>query len=322
MEAEDDDNTAAGEQTEVTSVFPAVTNNKAEELEESAAETKCGPVNELSEAEHSERKDERTMIEESKITSEEGAASDEKAGEVDEVKEVHNESSSDSEQTVEESNRLECTSQSVEREINKLTPELTLVLVGETNSIEIGSKNIFFDHDEQTNVEQYSSRLYDLCGRHISVINMLGLQSIDKVPLNRGIHAFLLLLPNGLHSSQYSSGVQWLEKAFGKESLAYLMTVVTHKSDESCESAVTDLKANSSFTEKRYHTCKNSMMDGNEIIALLEKIDVMVSENDPHCYSGLMCDDTKEQKDLLDHKYQEEERIDSSESQQNPTGEI
>ncbi|XP_053194827.1 interferon-induced very large GTPase 1-like [Scomber japonicus] len=206
-----------------------------------------------------------------------------------------------------------------------MTPELTLVLVGETNSIEIGSKNIFFDHDEQTNVEQFSSKLYDLCGRHISVINMLGLQSIDKVPLNRGIHVFLLLLPNGLHSSQYSSGVQWLAKAFGKESLTYLMTVVTHKSDESCESAVTDLKANSSFTEKRYHTCKNSMMDENEIIALLEKIDVMVSENDPHCYSGLMCDDTKEQKDLLDHKYQEEERIaleDSSESQQYQTGEI
>ena len=46
---------------------------------------------------------------------------DHSAGEVDEVKEVHNESSSDSEQTVEESNRLECTSQSVEREINKCT---------------------------------------------------------------------------------------------------------------------------------------------------------------------------------------------------------
>ncbi|CAK6975207.1 interferon-induced very large GTPase 1-like isoform X1 [Scomber scombrus] len=277
MEAEDDDNTAAGGQT-VTSVFPAVTNDKAEEVEESAAETKCGPVNELSEAEHSERKDERTTIEESEITFEEAAASDE-----------------------------------------KVTPELTLVLVGETNSIEIGSKNILFDHDEQTNVEQFSSKLYDLCGRHISVINMLGLQSIDKFSLNRGIHAFLLLLPNGLHSSQYSSGVQWLEKAFGKESLAYLMTVVTHKSDETCESAVTDLKANSSFTEKRCHTFKNSMMDENEIIALLEKIDVMVSENDPHCYRGLMCDDTKEQKDLLDHKSNKAERIDSSESQQHPT---
>ena len=90
---------------------------------------------------------------------------DRSSAEVDEVKEVHNESSSDSEQTVEESNRLKCTSQSVEREINKckkyfhsftflklyfskkcqwlkhinlivyfvsVTPELPLVLVGET----------------------------------------------------------------------------------------------------------------------------------------------------------------------------------------------
>ncbi|XP_067472122.1 interferon-induced very large GTPase 1-like isoform X3 [Thunnus thynnus] len=199
----------------------------------------------------------------------------------------------------------------------KVMPELTLVLVGDTNSIEIGSKNILFD---QTNVEQFSSKLYDLCGRHISVINMLGLQNIDKFPLNREVHAFLLLLTNGLHNSQYSSGVQWLEKAFGKESLAYLMTVVTHKSDEECESAVTDLKVYNSFAEKRYHTCTKSMMDEREIIALLEKIDVMVSENDPHCYGGLMCDDNKEQKDLLDHKSQEEERINSSVSQQNQTG--
>ena len=66
----------------------------------------------------------------------------------------------------------------------------------------------------------------------------------------------------------------------------------------------------------------DSMMDENEVTALMKKTDVMVSENDSHCYSGLVCDDNKEQKDLLDHKSQEEERIDSSVSQQNQTGEI
>ena len=201
-------------------------------------------------------------------------------------------------------------------------PELTLVLIGDTNSIEIGPKNILLDHDEQTNVEQFSTRLYDLCGRHISAINMLGRQSIDKFPLNQEIHAFLLLLPSGLHSSHYSSGVQWLEKAFGKGLLHYVLTVVTHESGEKCESALTDLKANSSFVEKRFHTCTKSMMDESEIIALLGKIEVMVSENDPHCYSGLMCDEHKEQKKLLDHKSHKEERIDSSVFQQNQTGEV
>ncbi|XP_049417976.1 interferon-induced very large GTPase 1-like isoform X11 [Epinephelus fuscoguttatus] len=145
---------------------------------------------------------------------------------------------------------------------------------------------------------------------------MLGQQNIDKFPLNQGIHAFLLLLPNGLHTSHYSSGVQWLEKAFGKRSLAYLITVVTHESDEKCERALKDLKANSSFVEKRYHTCTRSMTDVKEIIALLKKIDIMVSENEYHCYSGL-CDEDKEQNEPLDHKSQTEGRINTSVFQQN-----
>ncbi|XP_075940493.1 interferon-induced very large GTPase 1-like [Anarhichas minor] len=195
-------------------------------------------------------------------------------------------------------------------------PELTLVLIGETNSIEIGSKNILIDHDEQRNVEHFSTKLYDLCGRHISVINMLGLPNIDEFPLNEEIHAFVMLLPNGLHNSHYSSGVQWLETTFGKAFMAYVMTVVTHESDDKCESALTDLKANSSFVEKRYHTCKRSMMDEGEIIALLEKIDAMVCENAPHCHSGLMCDGNKGQKEQLEHK---EERLESSLFQQSQT---
>ncbi|XP_078017369.1 interferon-induced very large GTPase 1-like isoform X2 [Epinephelus lanceolatus] len=198
----------------------------------------------------------------------------------------------------------------------KVIPELTLVLIGDTNTIEIGSKNILLDHDEQTNVEEFSTKLYDLCGRHISVINMLGQPDIDKFPLNQGIHAFLLMLSNGLHTSHYSSGVQWLEKAFGKRSLAYLITVVTHESDEKCERALKDLKANSSFVEKRYHTCTRSMTDVKEIIALLEKIDIMVSENEYHCYSGL-CDEDKDQNEPLDHKSQTKGRINTSVFQQN-----
>ncbi|XP_071330435.1 interferon-induced very large GTPase 1-like isoform X8 [Trachinotus anak] len=194
----------------------------------------------------------------------------------------------------------------------RVLPELTLVLIGDTNSIEVGSKNILLDHDEQT--QQFSFSLYDLCGRHISVINMLGQQNTDKFPLNQGVHAFLLLLPNGLQNSHYSSGVQWLEKTFGKESLAYLMTVVTHGSDEECDRALTDLKANSSFVEKRFHTCTKSMRDENEIIALLGKVDVMVSENDPHCYNGLTCGENKE--------HEEEETSDSSVFHQNQTDEM
>ncbi|XP_051808921.1 interferon-induced very large GTPase 1-like [Acanthochromis polyacanthus] len=193
--------------------------------------------------------------------------------------------------------------------------ELTLVLIGDTNSIEFGPNNILLDHDDQANVEQFSSKVYDLCGRYISVINLLGVQSKDQIPVNQRIHAFVLLLPNGLHNSHYSSGVQWLEKAFGRESLAHLIPVVTHQTGETCESALNDLKANHSFDERRYHTCRRSMTDGKEIADLLEKVDVMVSENDPHWYREVIRRENKE------HQEHKEEKTEPSVIQQNQTEE-
>ncbi|KAM9746508.1 interferon-induced very large GTPase 1-like isoform 5-T5 [Menidia menidia] len=185
-------------------------------------------------------------------------------------------------------------------------PELKLLLIGDTNSTEIGPNNILLDHGMQNNVEQFSSKLYDLCGRHVCVINMLGLPNVDQVPVIQEVHAFILLLPNGLHSSHYRSGTQWLETAFGKGSLSYLMTVVTHQSDESCEGALADLRADSSFSEKRYHTCKKSMTDADEIVALLEKIDALLSENNPRCYSRFVV--KEQQQEHLDHKNHKDEK--------------
>ncbi|KAM8844428.1 interferon-induced very large GTPase 1-like isoform 2-T2 [Spinachia spinachia] len=203
----------------------------------------------------------------------------------------------------------------------KVMPDLTLVLIGEANSIEIGPKNILLDHEEQTNGEQFSTPLYDLCGRHISIINLLGLQNIDQFPSNQDIHAFLLLLPNGHHNSHYHSGVQWLENCFGKRLMAHVMIVVTHESEEKCESSLIDLKANSGFVEKRFHTCNRGMMDEQEIAALLKIIDAMVSENGPYCHSGVMCDENEGKKECMDHKSHREERLDPSLCQHSPTEE-
>lgn len=190
-----------------------------------------------------------------------------------------------------------------------MAPDLTLVLIGDPASIDIGPKNILLDHDEQTNVEQFSSNLYNLCGRHVCVVNMLGLQT-KEIPLNQGVHAFVFLLPNTLHSSQYSSGVQWLERTFGRGALSHLITVVTHETGETCESALKELKTNTDFNQKRYYTCNRSMMDEMEVANLLEKINVMVSENDPQSCSGLMCAEDREEEGHLEHKSHEEERKD------------
>lgn len=203
------------------------------------------------------------------------------------------------------------------------SPELTLLLIGDINSIEIGPENILIDHDNKLE-KQFSSRLYDMCGRHISVINMLGVKNIDKILLNQEIHAFLLLLPCGLHNEHYSTGIQRLEKALGKRFLSYIMIVVTYEAGEKCESALADLKTKSCFADKRCHKCIKSMTDEKEVIALLEKIDVMVFENIPPCYSRLMSDEDEEGQENLSQKTFKElaDQIDSSASYQNPKGNV
>lgn len=160
-----------------------------------------------------------------------------------------------------------------------VTTELTLVLFGDRNSIEIEPNNLLLDHDQETYRKELSTSLCDLFGRHISLINMLGLPSLKKIPVFQEDHAFILLISNNLHDSQYTSGMQWLEQTFGKEHSSYVITVVTHDPYESCEWALQDLRAKSSFSEKRCHSCTRSFIDVNEIIALLKKIDDMVSEN-------------------------------------------
>ncbi|XP_043956580.1 interferon-induced very large GTPase 1-like [Gambusia affinis] len=161
---------------------------------------------------------------------------------------------------------------------DKAMPCLTLALIGETNSIDLEPNNVLLV--QETQVEEFSSNLYDLCGRHISVINMLGLPNYDDIPLSQSVRAFVLLIPNGQHVSQYTAGMLWFQKTFGKENIPHVMTVITHETDENCENALNDLKHMNTFSEKRCHTCIRSMADAEEIITLLEKIDVMLSERD------------------------------------------
>lgn len=181
-----------------------------------------------------------------------------------------------------------------------MLPELTFALIGEISAIDVGPSNLLLDKK----VSEYSEELYNLSGRVISVTNMLGLQSIESLHLTDTIHSFLLLIPYSPNFSHYHRlGLQWLEKNFGEDSLKYLMTVVTYKSDEKCENALTDLNVGGPFEEKRYHQCLRSMSNAGEILELLEKIDGMASENDHSCYRGSMKDKDKEQISNVDSQY-------------------
>eukprot|EP00063_Salmo_salar_P068447 XP_014043282.1 PREDICTED: interferon-induced very large GTPase 1-like [Salmo salar] len=142
---------------------------------------------------------------------------------------------------------------------------------------------------------------------------MLGLQSaeptqislenhISQLVCKTGIHAFLLISALG-NVYEHNMVEDWLQTMLGERSLAFAMTVFTHENEP--DTALGDLNDNSDLkhvTEKcgdRYHTCKKSMDDPEEIITLLEKIDLMVSENQPCCYTGEMYGEEMRQKQQL-----------------------
>ncbi|XP_014879775.1 interferon-induced very large GTPase 1-like isoform X2 [Poecilia latipinna] len=203
-------------------------------------------------------------------------------------------------------------------DVDKTDADLIIVLFGDTSSVESGTKNILINQDEHT---EFSSKLYDLCGRHIYVINLIGLRDIKEITLDKGINAFLLLISYGHHVSQYKSGLQWLEKTFGRGAIYYLMTVLTHNSGEKYEDAFKDLKVCDSFVEKRYHTCTRSMSVSEEIAELLLKIQAMESDSNPSCFTGLICGGNKEQNKDLEPESVGHNLMESSVVKKKQTGE-
>lgn len=191
-----------------------------------------------------------------------------------------------------------------------------VALIGDPNAVTIEPGNLLLDKDLYSEADEASHiapRIYDLCGRSVSVTNMLGLQSaeptqislenhISQLVCKTGIHAFLLISALG-NVYEHNMVEDWLQTMLGERSLAFAMTVFTHENEP--DTALGDLNDNSDLkhvTEKcgdRYHTCKKSMDDPEEIITLLEKIDLMVSENQPCCYTGEMYGEEMRQKQQL-----------------------
>ncbi|XP_046893824.1 interferon-induced very large GTPase 1-like isoform X2 [Hypomesus transpacificus] len=220
------------------------------------------------------------------------------------------------------------------------TPELTVVLIGDTGSVEMNSQNLLLTHDRQltpmaaAGCSHTALRLYDLCGRHVSIINMLGLQTterVDQVSLEsylgqvaheQGIHAFLLLSTLSQHIDSLRRGAQWLKRKLGEKSLAFVIPVFTCDNQQDCISVLDELRAHSDLKHlietcrDRYHTCQRGMNDPLEMESLLDKINLMVSETPPGCYSGEMFDEvsrqTTEQEERDESGDMNEEAVDIS----------
>ncbi|XP_076866542.1 interferon-induced very large GTPase 1-like [Brachyhypopomus gauderio] len=186
-------------------------------------------------------------------------------------------------------------------------PDLTIVLFGNTSAVLFGDQNILLGQEpaplekEDFSLTAPKSRM--VSGRNISVINILGLQEdelyLDTVDKTTGqlvkeneIHAFIFILCQLTDADKL--GLEWLQSSFGEGVLPYVMILFTYEREEDRDTIIDDLKNNSVLEEllkkcgDRYHTCSKSMNNQSEMRTLLEKIDHLVSENNPHCYTAEM----------------------------------
>ncbi|XP_030649191.1 interferon-induced very large GTPase 1-like [Chanos chanos] len=180
--------------------------------------------------------------------------------------------------------------------------DFTVALIGSDAAVKYGGENILLGEEElyldQSDLCQITPKTKEVSGRHVSVINMLGLHElpqqstdthISHLLRDHEIHVFLYVLPLGLLTDEDKMGLEWLQRTFGEKSLDVVMILFTYETEDQKDTVIDDLKKNAILEQivqkcgGRYHTCDKSMNNQSEMRTLLEKIDRLVCEN-KGCY--------------------------------------
>ncbi|XP_030649197.1 interferon-induced very large GTPase 1-like [Chanos chanos] len=175
--------------------------------------------------------------------------------------------------------------------------DFTVALIGSNAAVKYGGENILLGEEElyldQSDLRQITPRTREVSGRHVSMINMLGLHELPQQStdthishlLTTKIHVFLYVLPLGLLTDEDKMGLDWLQRTFGEKSLDFVMILFTYETEDQCDSVIDDLKKNSVLEQivqkcgGRYYTCDKRLNHQSEMRTLLEKINSLVSEN-------------------------------------------
>uniref|UniRef100_A0A3B1JY69 AIG1-type G domain-containing protein n=1 Tax=Astyanax mexicanus TaxID=7994 RepID=A0A3B1JY69_ASTMX len=191
--------------------------------------------------------------------------------------------------------------------MDQKTRDLTVVLFGNSSAVHFGDENILLGKAPTGNADfsQTVPEPRKISGHSLSVINILDLQenelyldsvdqTIDRLVRENEIYTFIFVLQLGQLTDSDKGGIEWLQKLFGEAVLPFTMILFTYEREEDNDKVIDELKKNpllEQLVEKcgdRYYTCSKSMNNQSEMKKLLEKIELMVSENSKRCYTTEM----------------------------------
>ncbi|KAG7491324.1 hypothetical protein MATL_G00002380 [Megalops atlanticus] len=187
-----------------------------------------------------------------------------------------------------------------------LSAELTVVVIGSTETVAYGPGNILLGREkmlqETGQLSQAAAvRKREVDGRCISVVDMVGVLD-SELPqeeaerwvqhciygCEQGIHAFLLAVPLGGLTEQERRGAEWIQRAFGERALGFTVVLLIYDDEEKKELELMKNRDVQRLVEEcggRYQTCCRSISSQAEVSELLEKIDTMLLGNPDRCYT-------------------------------------
>ncbi|XP_050975869.1 interferon-induced very large GTPase 1 isoform X2 [Labeo rohita] len=186
--------------------------------------------------------------------------------------------------------------------MDNMFPSMTIVLYGNSSSVQFGHENILLG-EKQTNMKNSEiSRIIPvqrkISERHISVIDMTDLHETEHVDhligqlLNEAeIHTFIFLVRMGQLTNDDKMGFEWLQRVFGDNVLQFVLILFTYEREEECDSITNGLIKNpvlEQLLEKcggRFHICNKMMNSQSEMIELTDKIERLFNKNQQQCYT-------------------------------------
>ncbi|KAK2915761.1 hypothetical protein Q8A67_000135 [Cirrhinus molitorella] len=202
--------------------------------------------------------------------------------------------------------------------MNTRLPHLTIVITGNSSSVQFGHENILLG-EKHPNVENEEiSRIVPvqrkISDHPISVITMTGLHEtdsvdhlIDQLVNKHEIHVFIFVVRLGQLTDADKMGLDWLQRVFGDKVLQFVMILFTYENEKECDTIIDDLKKNpvlEQLLEKcggRYQTCNNMMNNQSEMRDLMSKMNCLFNETQQQCYTREMYNTALRQREDLEN---------------------
>ncbi|KAG7491323.1 hypothetical protein MATL_G00002370 [Megalops atlanticus] len=180
-----------------------------------------------------------------------------------------------------------------------LSAELTVVVIGSTDTVAYGPGNILLGREkmlqETGQLSQAAAvRKREVAGCCISVVDMVGVLD-SELPqeeaerwvqhcvygCEQGIHAFLLAVPLGGLTDQERRGAEWIQRAFGERALGFTVVLLIYHDEEKKELELMknrDVQRLVEMCGGRYQTCCRSISSQTDKKKELQEVLVRLEE--------------------------------------------